>query len=38
MEENGKTTILKYEYVENPQSLYKNLGFTKDEIVKKLGA
>lgn len=38
MEENGKITILKYEYVENPQSLYKNLGFTKDEIVKKLGA
>lgn len=38
MEEDGKTTILKYEYVENPQSLYKNLGFTKDEIVKKLGA
>ena len=31
-------TYLKYEYVENPRSLYKNLGFTKDEIVEKLGA
>jgi hypothetical protein len=38
MEEDGKTTILKYEYVENPRSFYKNLGFTKDEIVGKLGA
>ena len=35
--EDGETSILKYEFVENPASIYKNLGFTKEEILSKLG-